>query len=104
MRNVSERLPEPERAQTKSVMHAAYKLPYKEGIAKLTQHAKWLRQQHPDAATSLLEGLEESFTVNRLKLTAAPIRCLSTTNIIENPNGAVRRVTQRYRIGVMLTW
>ena len=25
------------------------------------------------------------------------MRCLSTTNIIENPNGAVRRVTHRVR-------
>ena len=95
MRNVTERLPEPERAQTRSLMHAAYKLPDKEGMAKLKQHAKWLQQQHPDAAASLLEGLEETFTVNRLKLTPALMRCLSTTNIIENPNGAVRRVTDR---------
>jgi transposase-like protein len=95
LRNVTERLPEPERAQTRSVMHAAYKLPDKEGMAKLKQHAKWLQAQHPDAAASLLEGLEETFTVNRLKLTPALMRCLSTTNIIENPNGAVSRVTNR---------
>jgi putative transposase len=95
VRNVIERLPEPTRAQTHSVMHAAYKLPEKEGIAKLKQQAKWLQQQYPDAAASLLEGLEETFTVNRLKLTPALMRCLCTTNIIENPNGAVRRVTGR---------
>ena len=95
VRNVTERLPEPTRAQTKSVMHAAYKLPEKEGIAKLKQQAKWLQQQYPDAAASLLEGLEETFTVSRLKLTPALMRCLCTTNIIENPNGAVRRVTGR---------
>jgi transposase-like protein len=95
VRNVTERLPEPTRAQTHSVMHAAYKLAEKEGIAKLKQHAKWLQQQYPDAAASLLEGLEETFTVNRLKLTPALMRCLCTTNIIENPNGAVRRVTGR---------
>jgi transposase-like protein len=95
VRNVIERLPEAERAQTRSLMHAAYKLPDKQGMAKLKQHAKWLQQQHPDAAASLLEGLEESFTVNCLKLTPALMRCLSTTNIIENPNGAVRRVTDR---------
>ena len=95
VRNVTERLPEPVRAQTQSVMHAAYKLPEKEGIAKLKQQAKWLQEQYPDAAASLLEGLEETFTVNRLKLTPALMRCLCTTNIIENPNGAVRRVTGR---------
>jgi putative transposase len=95
VRNVTERLPEPMRAQTKSVMHAAYKLPEREGMARLRQQAKWLQEQHPDAAASLLEGLEETFTVNRLKLTPALMRCLCTTNIIENPNGAVRRVTGR---------
>jgi putative transposase len=95
VRNVTERLPEPTRAQTKSVMHAAYKLSEKEGMAKLKQQAKWLQEQHPDAAASLMEGLEETFTVNRLKLTPALMRCLCTTNIIENPNGAVRRVTDR---------
>jgi putative transposase len=95
VRNVTERLPEPTRAQIKSVMHAAYKLPEKEGIAKLKQQAKWLQQQYPDAAASLMEGLEETFTVNRLRLTPALMRCLCTTNIIENPNGAVRRVTGR---------
>ena len=95
VRNVTERLPEPTRAQTQSVMHAAYKLPEKEGIAKLKQQAKWLQEQYPDAAASLLEGLDETFTVNRLKLTPALMRCLCTTNIIENPNGAVRRVTGR---------
>lgn len=95
VRNVTERLPEPIRAQVKSVMHAAYRLPDKDGMAKLKQQAKWLQAEHPDAAASLLEGLEETFTVNRLKLTPALMRCLATTNIIENPNGAVRRVTSR---------
>jgi len=95
VRNVTERLPEPTRAQTKSVMHAAYKLSEKEGMTKLKQQAKWPQEQHPDAAASLMEGLEETFTVNRLKLTPALMRCLCTTNIIENPNGAVRRVTNR---------
>jgi hypothetical protein len=54
VRNVTERLPEPTRAQTRSVMHAAYKLPEKEGIAKLKQQGKWLQGQYPDAAASLL--------------------------------------------------
>lgn len=96
MRNVLERIKdETIRAQTKAVMHAAYQLGEKEGMAKLKQQAQWLKSDHPDAAASLLEGLEESFTVNRLRLPPGLIRCLSTTNLIENPNGAVRRVTRR---------
>ena len=95
VRNVTERLPKQIAAQVKSVMHAAYKLPEKEGMAKLKQQASWLKSEYQDAAASLLEGLEETFTVNRLRLSPSLMRCLCTTNIIENPNGAVRRVSGR---------
>jgi len=95
MRNLTERLPKPIAAQVRAVMHAAYKLSEKDGIAKLKQQAAWLKAGYPDAAASLLEGLEETFTVNRLKLTPSLMRCLASTNVIENPNGAVRRVTHR---------
>jgi hypothetical protein len=108
VRNVLERLPKALAAQVRSVMHAAYKLPPKQGMTKLRQQACWLQADHPDAASSLLEGLEEIFTVNRLGLTPQLIRCLETTNVIENPNGAVRRVTHRvcrYRdAGMALRW
>ena len=96
MRNVIERIPDKTvKTQTKAIMHAAYKLPEKEGMARMKQQAQWLKTEYPDAAASLLEGLEETFTVNRLQLTPSLMRCLCTTNIIENPNGAVRRVTHR---------
>lgn len=95
IRNVTERLPKALAAQVKSVMRAAYKLPEREGKARLRQQASWLQADHPDAAASLLEGLDELFTVNRLGLTPALMRGLATTNLIENPNGAVRRVTHR---------
>ena len=36
-----------------------------------------------------------TFTVNRMKLPPSLTRCLCTTNIIENPNRAVRRVSRR---------
>jgi transposase-like protein len=95
VRNVTERLPAALAAQVRAVMHAAYRLPERQGIAKLKAQAAWLKSAHPDAAASLLEGLEETFTVNRLGLTPALIRSLASTNIIENPNSAVRRVTSR---------
>lgn len=95
VRNVTERLPRAVAAQVKAVMRAAYQLPEKEGLAKLRQQAAWLKTEYPDAAASLLEGLEETFTVNRLQLTPALSRCLVTTNLIENPNGTARRVTAR---------
>jgi transposase-like protein len=97
VRNVMERLPKELAPQVKSVMHAAYKLAPKEGIAKLRQQAKWLQADHPDAAASLLEGLDETFTVNRMNLSPQLIRCLSTTNLVENPNGIVRATTRRVK-------
>lgn len=108
VRNVVQRLPKALAAQVKNVMHAAYKLAPKEGMAKLRQQAKWLQTEHPDAAASLLEGLEETFTVNRMNLSPQLIRCLSTTNLVENPNGIVRATTRRvksYRDAAMtLRW
>jgi hypothetical protein len=44
---------------------------------------------------SLLEGLEECFTINRLDLPPALHRCLATTNIIESPHAGVRIQTRR---------
>jgi hypothetical protein len=43
----------------------------------------------------LIEGLHETFTVNALGLPPTLMRCLCTTNIIENPNGIVRRTSRR---------
>jgi putative transposase len=95
LRNVLERLPKTEAAQTKAVMMAAYKLAPKDGMAKMKTQAQWLEREHPDAAASLREGLAETFTVNALGLPPSLTRCLCTTNIIENPNGIVRRTSRR---------
>jgi putative transposase len=95
LRNVLERLPKAEAAQTKAVMMAAYKLESKDGMAKLRKQAQWLQREHSDAAASLLEGLEETFTINAMGLPPSLKRCLCTTNIIENPNGIVRRTSRR---------
>jgi len=109
VRNVLERLPDARlAAQVKAVMHAAYKLEAKEGIAKLRQQATWLKREHKDAATSLLEGLEESFTVNTLGLPPALVRSLASTNIIESPNRRVREVTGKVSrwqdVDMVLRW
>ena len=59
LRNVTSKLPEDLANQMRWVMKAAFRLPWKEGIAKLRKQAEWLRPHHPDAAASLEEGLEE---------------------------------------------
>ncbi len=94
-RNVMAYLPQELRPQVATIIRAAYKLPYQEGLLKLKTQAAWLKTQHPQAAASLLEGLEETFTVNRLGVPAKLAKCLVTTNIIENPNGTVRQKTRR---------
>jgi len=95
VKNVCDKLPDELANQVKSVMKAAYNLPYKEGISRLKQQAAWLEVHHPGAAASLLEGLEETFTINRLKLPASLRRCLASTNIIESPYSGVRMRTRR---------
>ena len=95
IRNVTERLPKTRAAQTRWVMAQALKGDAEVGIQKLKAQAKHLKAQHPDAAASLLEGLEELFTINRLGVTGELARCLATTNVIESPNSAVRRVGRR---------
>jgi transposase-like protein len=95
LRNVADRLPKDQQEQTKSLMRAAWKLNAKEGIAKLDKLAKWLEREHPDAADSLREGMEECFTINRLDIPPSLHRCLASTNLIENPHSGVRRRTRR---------
>jgi len=108
IRNVAERLPKRKAAQTRWVMTQAFKGDADAGIQKLKAHAKHLKAQHPDAAGSLLEGLEELFTINRLGVTGELARCLATTNVIESPNSVVRRVSGRvtnYRdVAMAMRW
>ena len=106
--NVMGYLPEDLKDQTKALLRAAFRLPAKEGMAKLEKQAEWLQREYPSAAASLREGLAEMFTVNRLGLSANLARCLVTTNIIESPHSGVRLRTRRvcrWRDGQMvLRW
>jgi putative transposase len=95
LRNVVERLPREQQAQTRSLIRAAWKLDAKEGMARLRKLAEWLREDYPDAAGSLLEGMEECFTINRLNIPFSLHRCLATTNLIESSQSGVRMRTRR---------
>lgn len=75
-------------------MMATCKLEREQGMAKMNKQAEWLEREHPDAA-SLREGLHETFTINAVGLPPSLMRSLCSTNIIENPNGIVRRMTRR---------
>jgi len=64
---------------------------------QLESLARRLEHQHPGAAASLREGLEETLTVMRLGLPANLERMLSSTNLIENLFGRVREIGRRVK-------
>ncbi len=105
MRNVLGHLPKTLHDQARAVLRAAWKLDGTDGRARIEQFASWVDREHPAAARSLREGLDELFTVSELGLTAPLRRCLGTTNLIDNAHSGMRqrmrRVT-RWRDGSMV--
>ncbi len=97
IRNVQGYLPDDQREQVTCAMQAAFSMEAAKGKQKLKQLAKWLEQEYPSAMSSLLEGLDEMFTINALGLPKTLRRCLGTTNIIESPNSGVRTQTRRVK-------
>ena len=77
-------------------------------IRDLRALATQLEQVNPDAAGSLREGLEEMFTVTRLKVTGTLLKSVATTNPVESTVEIVRhhsRNVKRWRDGDMrLRW
>ena len=95
IRNVKDHLPDHLHDTAVSTMRAAWKLEADEGTARLRQLAKMYEDAYPSAAASILEGLDEMFTVNRLGLPASLRKSLVSTNVIESPNSGVRTKTRR---------
>jgi transposase-like protein len=107
-RNVLSYLPKELQGQVAAALRAAWKLEPKEGMARLRTQIAWLEREHPQAAASLREGMEETFTINALGLSPMLRKCLATTNVIESSLSGVQgrsgRVT-RWRDGEMaLRW
>ncbi len=72
---------------------------------QLEQLAASLEREHPGAAASVREGLEETLTLIGLGVTGALYKTLRTTNPIENLNGSLARYTRnvkRWRGGLMI--
>jgi len=85
LRNVLEQLPKEKQAQARWRIQSAWA--HKDpNVAEqqLRKTARWLEESWPMAASSLLEGLEETLTVQRLDLAPKLARSLSNTNLIEN--------------------
>ena len=72
---------------------------------RLRQLIAELESEHPDAAASLREGLDETLTLKDMGLLPWLERTLSTTNPIKNLNSGIRRViarVKRWRDGKMV--
>src|SRR6266566_3913063 len=108
-RNVIERLPKPLHASVRRVLRQAWELDDADKAERLLRNlARRLDQEAPGVAASILEGLDEMLTVNRLGLPVKLRRSLACTNSIENMMGTVRRVcrnVKRWRNAAMaLRW
>src|SRR6202162_1630769 len=97
-RNVTDALPERLRASVRSAMNQAYATREAKRARRLLDNlARRLEHQHPGAATSLREGLDETLTLMRLGLPENLERALSSTNLIENLFSRVRESGPRLR-------
>ncbi len=84
-RNVIDHLPEHMHAFVAKKMECAYKMrDFSAAKRSLHDLARTLEAQHPGAAASLREGLEETLTVVRLELSPSLQRTLRSTNTIES--------------------
>ncbi len=108
-RNVANHLPESMRPGVRRAMNQAYECrDAKRAKRQLEALAARLESEHPGAAASLREGLDDTLTVIELNLPERLQLSLRTTNPIDNLIGSVRKVSRRvkrWRGGrMMLRW
>lgn len=98
VRNVVDQLPESMRTSVRQAMRQAYRSKnVKRAKQQLENLARRLRGDHPGAAASLEEGLDETLTVMAFGLPEWLERTLSTTNAIENLIGSSRDLSRRVK-------
>ena len=108
IRNVLDHLPEEMHPSVRRAMRQAYESSRPESARRqLERLACSLESDHPGAAGSLREGLEETLTLQGLglKVKGALWKTLRSTNPIENLNGGVAKFTRnvrRWRGGSMI--
>ena len=97
-RNVTDALPERMRSSVRGAMSQAYATRDAKRAARLLENlARRLESDHPGAAASLREGLEETLTLTRLALPESLERVLASTNLIENLFSRVRDLARRVK-------
>jgi len=106
MRNVLEHLPERQKAWVRAAIRRAWSAnTVARAREQLRTLAAQLRADHPGAAGSIEEGLDETLTVIALGVVGSLHQTLRSTNPIENMQGTIRRVTRnvkRWRDGSMV--
>ena len=106
MRNVLDHLPERQRAWAKAILQRAYRSADVATARRLLLDlARRLEAEHPSAAESVREGLDETLTVLGLNLPDTLRRSLTTTNAAESLISRTRHVkrnVKRWRGGQMV--
>ena len=89
-RNILGHLPHGVQASVKSILQEAWSLSdAKLARARLERLASSLEADHPGAAASVAEGLDETLTLQGLGIEGTLYRKLRTTNAIENLNSGI---------------
>ena len=97
-RNVVERCPKKYVASVRSTLRKAWEMDDVSAAERLIRDlAKRMARDAPGVCGSLLEGLDQILTVNRLRLPPELRRSLACTNAIENMQGTIRRVTRNVK-------
>jgi putative transposase len=84
-RNIADRLPDKDKAWVDAKLVKAFGHPDPDqGLRNAKAPAGLLAKNHPGAAASLREGLEEMFTVSRLGIDCRLAKTLTTSNRVES--------------------
>jgi putative transposase len=106
LRNVLDHLPERQRTWAKAILQRAYRSADVATARRLlTDLARRLETDHPSAAESVREGLDETLTVLSLNLPETLRRSVTTTNAAESLISRTRHVkrnVKRWRGGQMV--
>lgn len=108
-RNIADHLPDQKKAWVRAALRRAWSATTAGRARELLRNlAGQLRADHPGAAASIEEGLEETLTLIALGVFGTLHRTLCSTNPIENMHGTIGKVTRnvkRWRSGSMtLRW
>ena len=97
-RNIAERCPKKHVASVRRALRKAWELDDAAEAERLIRDlARRMEKEAPGVSGSILEGLDEMLTVNRLRLPPELRRSLACTNAIENMQGTIRRVTRNVK-------